>query len=434
MRAPRTVLWLWPLVAATLPTSATSQDLTRLERLEIVSSVWSEARHNYPFWERVTADWDSGYRVTLAAAEHLSSPVPFYRSLRQLIALLRSGEADIVPPRRLSRALGQPPLHLIAVEGRPVIARMLRTAETRMAGLQLGSVILEVQGMPVDRWLRDSVLPQVGAATDHAREARAIAEMLVGQRGTAVHLTVRDPDGGRRGLSVTRSMSWPESRVPWWRDDLVVSRDTGTTRLVALATLDERQVVEDFDRVLRDASTPQELVIDLRGTGGTDPAQAYELARRLIGRPVEAPRTKYRIYWPVRRADMAGQTGWTWHLTDPQTIAPSTDPPPYGGRVLLLTSAATAGAAEIFVQSLRQAGRVTVVGERTAGATGPSLAMGIAGGFTLVLGVGGAVDAEANDISGYGVRPDIEVGLTLDGVLAGRDAVLERALEEITQP
>src|SRR5438132_1231412 len=56
-------------------------------------------------------------------------------------------------------------------------------------------------------WIRDSVLPEVSAATEPSRWDRAVAQMLEGEHGTALHLLLRLPGGAERGVSVTRSMA-----------------------------------------------------------------------------------------------------------------------------------------------------------------------------------------------------------------------------------
>src|SRR6266487_4216284 len=155
------------------------QQLVATERAEVVATLWAEARYNFALWDRVRAD----------------------------------GQAAVVPPASLRSRIARPPLLLESVEQRPLIREYAENDEMRVARPERLAEILAVQGVPAESWIRDSVLPEISAATPPDRWQRAVQWMLQGEKGTTLHMLLRLPGGDQRGISVTRSVSlndrWP---------------------------------------------------------------------------------------------------------------------------------------------------------------------------------------------------------------------------------
>src|SRR2546422_6960210 len=159
--------------------------------------------------------------------------------------------------------------------------------EMRVARPQRLAEILAVQGVPAEQWIRDSVLPEVSAATAADRWQRAVAWMLQGDKGTTVHLLVRVPGAEPRGLSVTRSLSlndrWPLDPPAFATDSL-----PGGVAVVRIASLADEEVVREFDRAFPDFTRVQGLVLDLRRAADGKTEYAYQILARLTDRPFPA--------------------------------------------------------------------------------------------------------------------------------------------------
>lgn len=408
------------LAAVGLPAAGAAQAVPRLERIEVISSIWFQARQNHVHWDRVVADWDSAYRAMIEAADRGGSDVAFHDQLSRFAALLNSGDAQVTPPSGIQRRLGRPPIRLRLVEGRPIVVQVQPTAEMRIAGVVPGDEITEVRAMPVNRWLRDSVLPTIAASSEDAREAAAVEEMLTGERNTAIQITLRGPDGTPRGASLTRSVAAENRLVPAELRDGIAVRDSAGVRVIALGALDRERVLRELAQALRRDPTPTGIVLDLRDTEGGNRDVALQLVSLLFAGPVEAPRIRHRIYWPLRAAE-----AWTWHVTAPDTVTPAAGV--YGGPIVLVTSPRTAGAGELFAVIVRLTRRGTIVGATTAGASAPTVSLELPGGWLLAIPVGIEVAADGSEVAALGVEPDERARQTIDDLRAGHDAALERA-------
>lgn len=103
----------------------------------------------------------------------------------------------------------------------------------------------------------------------------------------------------------------------------------------------------------------------------------------------------------------------------------------YEGPVVVLIGPNTASAAEITAASLQDHKRARLVGRSTSGAVLMGRKFALPDGGALMIPVEDFWRAGERHIEGVGVEPDVWITPTLEDVRAGRDPVLERALQEL---
>jgi len=420
------------LAAATIGSPAepavAAQQLTAPERAAAVASVWAEARYNFAYWDHVRADWDSGLVANLKLAAEPQSDLLFYRRLRRLVALLGDGRAAVIAPPTLRSRIARPPLLVSSVERRPFILDYAENDEMRVARPPRLSEILAVQGIPAETWIRDSVLPEVCAATPADRWQRAAAWMLQGDKGTTLHLLIRVPGGEPRGLSVTRSLSlndrWPLDPPAFATESL-----PGGIAVVRIASLGDQEVVRQFDRAFPDFSRVQGLVLDLRRATDGKTEYAYQLLARLTDRPFSAVRWRTPQYRAVFRAWNLSDSATTWYGPEAETVAPRTERPSYGGPIAALVSSATAGPAEDLLAAFRAAGRGLIIGEPTGGSPGDIATFALPKSWGVQFSVTRHEAPDGTGFAGVGVKPHLVVIRTVNDLLAGNEPALQKAQE-----
>lgn len=101
---------------------------------------------------------------------------------------------------------------------------------------------------------------------------------------------------------------------------------------------------------------------------------------------------------------------------------------PYKGRVILLVDEITQSNPEFQAMALQSCPQTLTIGSPTSGADGDIVWIPLPGQMTSFSGIG-ALYPDGTQTQTVGVRLDIEVLPTAEGLQAGRDEVLERALE-----
>jgi C-terminal processing protease CtpA/Prc len=420
---PSRTLWFLGLFPALL--AAQRSPAVGVDRQVISAALWAEARYNYAYWDAVRANWDSAFAatVTFTNAHPAPTDLQFVQRLDRWGALLNDGQLEILPPPAVANRVARPPLALRSIERRPFIMDYAVNDEMRVARPERLAEILAVQGVPVADWIRDSVLPGVSGSSDASRWERAVVHMLDGERGTALHLSLKPPGGAERGASVTRSIALT-SRWPLAPPSLQADTLPDGVIWVRIGTLDDPQISDLLDRALGDA--PREglrhrgLILDLRETSEGTREQGYALLSRLTDHPLLAPRHRTPFY------DL---DSLRWLGSPPDTIWPPTrrERIPYTGPVVALSSSRTAGAAEELLMAFHAGGRGAIIGETSAGSVGQTAILSLAAGWKLRVTVSRAAYPDGREIERSGIVPDIPVEVRVQDVLAGRDAVLDRA-------
>ena len=406
-----------------------------------MAGLWSDARYNYAYWDGVRANWDSAFAAAVTAIDSKPAPndVTFFRQLRRWGALLHDGQFEVLAPAGIAARIARPPIVLRSIEHRPFIMDYAVNDEMRIARPERLAEIVAVQGVSAELWIRDSILPEVAAATDSSRWERAVEHMLEGERGTALHLLLRLPGGEQRGASVTRSvaltMRWPLERPALEADTLPEG-----VIWIRINSLADPDVVAMFDRALGDA--PREglrhrgLILDLREATWTPSGreQGYAIISRLIDRPVLTSRWRTPQYRPAYAGPDAPDSSGAWLAAAADTIWPPVrrERLPFTGPVVILASARTSGAAEDLLAAFRNAHRGNIIGETSAGGTGQTLVDRLAAGWQVRFTVTRDAFADGTEFGHSGIVPEIHVATRVADVLAGCDAPLERARALLT--
>lgn len=325
-------------------------------------------------------------------------------------------------PLKKARAVSAAPVFALvaallapwAIKAQPVVEASVRTALVHAIGDSLvNGYIYEERG----RVLRDSLLATLRiGGFDDAREpgtlARRIGEFL--QRvGDDKHLYVTHEAGAQ---------SSTPSRVPVRRrpgsSGTAAGNTHGLDRFEILpgnvGYLEVRMLSDDPDALLRADSIMaafagvSALVIDLRQNHGGGPQMIRHLSTYLVEK-------RTHLVSSFARGMAAPQERWTLDQVPGKRL---TNIPVY-----FLTSRRTISAGESFVFGLKAAGRITIVGERTAGGGHFGRIIPLVAGYSMFLPVGRTYDPRTNEgWQADGIAPDVEVA---------QEKALERTLELI---
>lgn len=101
----------------------------------------------------------------------------------------------------------------------------------------------------------------------------------------------------------------------------------------------------------------------------------------------------------------------------------------YDGKVVLLVSEKCQSQDEFTTMSIQSGDNVTTIGSKTSGANGNVIKFNIVGGFKTQMSGIGIFYPDGTEAQRNGVKIDIEVNPTIEGIIAGKDEILEKAIE-----
>jgi len=100
----------------------------------------------------------------------------------------------------------------------------------------------------------------------------------------------------------------------------------------------------------------------------------------------------------------------------------------YKGKVILLVNEKSQSQAEFTAMGLQTGNNVTTIGSQTSGADGNISIIEMVGGFKTAISGIGIFYPDGTETQRKGVKIDIEVRPTLQGMIQGKDEVLEKAI------
>jgi carboxyl-terminal processing protease len=409
---------LWDSPALSTPYE---QNLSDAEKLAGLSKLWSEVKYNFGFPEKLVAlDWDQMYLDWIPRVLSTQSTTAYYRQLALLCARLNDGHTNVYLPTQ-SDVNAKPLLRTGLVEGKVVI-QAVRSSSLEAQGVRAGMEIVAVDGEPVLEYASREVEPYQSASTPQDRLNRTFwYGFLRGPSSKRVRLTLQTSGGKRSELDVARSGYADIRSVPSFEWRMV----EGAVAYVALNSFENDDVVAQWRKAFPEISKASAIILDLRINGGGDTGVGFQILRDLSAAPFVGSRQRERKYNPTDRA-----RGTLMEFIDIPAEANEPRPGGYTSKpVVVLSSAATFSAAEDFLVAWKNSGRGKIIGEPSGGSTGQPLSFILPGGGTGRVCTKKDTFPDGAEWVGKGIDPDILVHPTLAAVQAGKDAVLDRALD-----
>jgi hypothetical protein len=179
---------------------------------------------------------------------------------------------------------------------------------------------------------------------------------------------------------------------------------------------EEFEAIDDILSSLRERGATS-LILDIRGNGGGSDANSGLIAGRFT--------TEKLIYSFIRYKSGPGHGEFTGWKT--KTVIPGGEV--FKGPVVLLTNREVFSSAEDFVLAMQSIPTVTVIGARTGGGSGNPVSRTLPNGWIVHVPRWQQVDLNYEFYEGIGLAPDIAVEITRADSIAGKDTILERAVE-----
>jgi len=269
-------------------------------------------------------------------------------------------------------------------EGWLRIVKPIPDSPGERAGLRTGDVILEVDGT----WIRGMDLVQA-------------ISLIRGREGTEVRLKVRSPDGQEAELVVVRA----QIEVPT-TESRMLDQGVGYLAVYDCNSLAPRGVRAALDDLLR--NDPVGLVLDLRGNPGGYLHVAKDIANEFIDDGLLLIERDSSGHETTHRASRGGR---------------AIDIP-----LAVLVDSASASAAEIIAGAIQDNARGMLVGTTTFGKGSVQVTERLSDGSALQLTIRRWYTPADRLIEGQGLIPNLQVDITEEDILAGRDPQLERAI------
>jgi len=383
-------------------------------RLLALYRFWNIIEYWFPHRDVMEEDWDRVLTEFIPRMSAASTWDSYRLELMALIARIHDSHANLwsAVNDRPPGAAGRLPLIVRHVGNQYVITGYPEGDSTAAAGLRPGDVILRIDGVAAED-LVAGYREYYGASNDAALQRELAASLAWGSAGPCRLIVRREGEpfevelqrapvaGANRRLRTFHELPGPAFQML-------------TPEVAYLRASIARS--SEAPSYIREASAAKCLIIDLRSY----PKEflPFTLGGHLIARPAE--------FVCGTHGDLNNPGAFVW--TRPLRIEPKE--PRYDGEIRILVDETSESLAEFTAMAFQAAPGARVVGSTTAGADGNVSRIPFPGGEQGAISGIGIFYPDRQPAQRVGVRIDLEVHPTIEGIRAGRDEVLEAAVRD----
>lgn len=385
----------------------------RASRLAVVVLAWNVIQHFYPYFDVVEADWPGALRSSLASAASDRDEVAFLATLRRLVAAYRDGHGRAV-------LVGEPPKAPLPiawdwVEGKLVVTVVGPGVAGQKPGdeIRRGDVVRSIDGRPAAEALEDAER-LISAATPQWSRHLALGQIARGAPGSATALEIEGADGRAR-RAVLRHSPTPQP-VGEERPPKIHEIRPG----IFYVDID-RVTDADFREALPRLAKASGIVFDFRGyPGKIGPGTFFP---HLIDHPVTSPQWHVPVLRKPDREGLTFERSGEWKLTP--------ESPYLMAKRAFITDGRAISYAESCLGIIEHEHLGAIVGGPTAGTNGNINVVALPGGYSIVFTGMKVLKHDGSRHHGVGIIPTVPASRTAKGVAAGRDELLEKAVEVV---
>jgi carboxyl-terminal processing protease len=419
MQSQRRATLLVLLFLLSLSLHAQLTPAERQRNLDSFEKVWTTIRDTH--WEKNPGglDWQAIHQEFQPKVAKAESTDEVRAAMREMLsrlhqthfAILSASVYDAVQGD--TEGPGSPGIDLRVLDGQAIVTSVDPGSPADRAGVRAGWAIRYANGTDFDATIKRL---SADSAVSGLALTRALLARLSGPIGGKIDASFLDGSNvmvtlqldlvAPRGTPATFG-NLPLQHV-WFEFRKI--RGTGYIRFNIF--LDVVRTMDAFGKSVSDCQQCDGLIIDLRGNPGGLGAMAMGMAGYLVDKPGSRLGTMYMRDTPLSFVINPRQPGFT-------------------GPVTVLIDAESASTSEILAGGLKDLKRARVFGTRSAAAALPSIIDRLPNGDGFQYAVANYISEGGKPLDGVGVQPDVEVRLTREALLAGRDPVADAALEWI---
>ncbi|MBE9575907.1 S41 family peptidase [Flavobacterium proteolyticum] len=377
-------------------------------KLLAVFRYWNMIEYFSPNRHLMDENWDSVLTEFIPRITATKDQKEYTLTLLELIGKIQDTHANIWGYNSVLDAFfGEniAPVKIKFVENKAVVVKL--QDEFKDANLQVGDVIVSVNGVKVEDWLNNNL--KYFPASNYPTQLRDVARKILRTNDNSIRLTIENNSGVKDVLvSTIKNKYFKEGPV----SHKIINENIG---YIYPGTLKKGEINEIMDKFL----DKKGLIVDLR----CYPSDfiIFSLSNYLLN--------EKKDFVKFTAGDIKTPGLFTFRGGEMQVGGKNKDA--FKGKVIILVNEETQSQAEYSAMALRVAPNAKVLGSTTAGADGNVSTIILPGNiFTYISGIG-VITPDGSETQRIGIVPDIKMEPTIKGIRSGKDELLEKAIDLI---
>ena len=410
----------------------TENNLSVEEKIYGLSQIWKEASYNFAFFGQVeNLNWDSCYQAYIPLVLETKTDWEYYLVLQKFVALLQDGHTRVFPPAQLRNkyyGTATKQIKTRLIENKVIITEVFNNLLTE-AGLRKGMEILTIDSIDVHDYAMKYVAPYMYASTPHDLTLQIYGHFLLsGSVTEPATIKVMDFDGNTQTHAIHRQ--------PWIMEVEIFQGEPMSFKLLSDNIgylkinnfVDHRDFKPYFDSIYPNILRTDGLIIDVRDNFGGATQMTHYVLKHLTNSNIGTVNWKSPMYIAAHKAWGVNKD---WYEIEGKEIEPFKDRTIYTKPVNVIADESSFSGAEDFCLGFKTINRGKLIGRKTAGSTGSPLMFNLPCGALVLICTKKDFFPDGTEFVGYGIKPDIEVKVTIEDIRNNKDEILNVAIKDI---
>ncbi|MDD4514217.1 S41 family peptidase [Massilibacteroides sp.] len=382
-------------------------------RLLSLFRYWNSIQYYFPYKNLIEQDWKDVLEEFIPQFIKANDETKYALTTLALIAHIHDTHATVMNNYEVEKYKGgfyaAPRIRFI--ENKAVVTGFYNEGYGKHTGLQIGDILTEISGKTIETIIEER-LPFT-PASNYPTQLRNIAQDLLRTNAQSIDVEyIRNNLHNKVTLTTYKSneinahfLSTSDTSFKLLQNDIAY---------LFPGSLKRGEIHELWNKV----KDTKGLIIDLR----CYPSDfiVFSLGEKLM--PEATPFARF-THGSVKIPGL-------FTFTESLSVGKK-NPDYYKGKIVILINETTQSQAEYTTMAFRAAPNTTVVGSTTAGADGNVSTIVLPGGINSWISGIGVYYPDKTETQQIGIVPDIQLLPTIQGIIEGRDELLEKALEII---
>ncbi|SDL20601.1 S41 family peptidase [Kriegella aquimaris] len=384
------------------------------ENLRLLSlfRYWNMIEYFFPYKYQTDMYWGDVLNKMIPKFLNPKSETDFHLNMVELAASIDDSHVRF-DTQKTYRYFGHYylPVKFKLIDNKAIVTGMYNDSLARINDLKIGDIITKANDKTIETIFQEEEKYIMGSNTARKR-LNASYYILNGPTDSLKIEVIRD------GTTATKSI-----KRYLYRDFNYKAKEESEKYKVLegnIGYVDIGKVeLKEVPKVMEALKNTTALIFDIRKSTGITP---YYFANYITSQS----RDFYKVIEPD--LDYPGRFIWT------KTYQSGTNGKlKYTGKVILLVDENCQSQREFTAMCLQTGDNVTTIGSQTSGADGNVLLFNMVGGFKTQISGIGIFYPDGTETQRKGVKIDIKVKPTIEGLSAGKDEILERAIEFVNK-
>lgn len=387
-------------------------------RLLALYRYWNMVQYFYPNKHLTDKNWNNVLREYISPFISAQNELEYELAAIRLIGEVHDTHANLWGGKNKVEELRgdmYAPFCVRFIEEKLVVTDYYNPELKESAGLEIGDVITHINGRTIE-FMVDSLAEYYPASNEAARLRDISADLLRSSKQSISIKYVSANQNKQKDM-----MLYHRSRLniyQWYKVDKnekCYKLLDGNIGYVTLASIKD----EDVPAIKETFKNTKGIIIDIRNYPSA--FMPFSLAPYFVSS--STPFVKFTN----GNINNPGEFTFTQNLSVPSSGET------YQGKLVVIVNEFSQSQAEYTAMSFKAGKNTTIVGSTTAGADGNVSTVLLPGGLrTMISGIG-VYYPDGKETQRIGIIPDVKVEPTINGIKAGRDEVLEKAIELINK-